>query len=103
MLTYPGSNLRLKKFNRSLRLAQDRALYVYLPALDWMKAAGYLELSAGSYECIPIANIAYRLTILSQTTMLLGFRNSIYMGAKVVETDEELLRFLVLYNFPLPA
>jgi hypothetical protein len=103
MQSYIEFNQRLKENNRRLWLERERARYTYLPTLDGMKAGGYTEMWVGTYECTAVNSLNHRLTILSQTSMLLAFRDEVYVGAQVVENDEELLRFLLKHNFPLPA
>ena len=84
-------------------LLQEQACYPYLPATGWMRRGGYIVVGAGAYEHTTANGIVHRLTVLSQTSKLLVFRDGTYLGAHTVRTDEEFLRVLAGFDFPLPV
>jgi hypothetical protein len=85
-----------------IRLTNERSLYAYLPTTAWMQRSGYMEEPVGAYKNARSNQPVYRLTMLSQTGMLLLFRDEEYVDARLVQNDEELMCFLALHDFPLP-
>jgi hypothetical protein len=85
-----------------IRLTNEKSRYAYLPATAWMQRSGYTEELVGAYKHACRNQPVYRLTMLSQTGMLLLFRDEKYVDAQLVQNDEELMRFLALHGFPLP-
>lgn len=84
---------------RAIRLAQERRRYAYLPSASLLETIGYNEMLIGTYE-LTEQGVHYRLTVLSQTSMLLGFQDSQYLAGQCVTNDEEFLRFLAEHEFP---
>jgi hypothetical protein len=52
------------------------------------------------YEGLASDGRLYKLTMLSQTSLMLAFEEGGYAGAQVVRNEEELVRFVSVLGFP---
>jgi hypothetical protein len=89
----------------SARLATaEQSQYEYLPNPSWMSRAGYLSPQTGLYLFAKYADlgIVHRISVLSQTTIVLLFRDEYFVASQSVTTDKQLVDFLLKHRFPAP-
>jgi hypothetical protein len=79
----------------------EEATFAYLPDAQWMRDAGYSNQLVGFYELEANGQV-YRLSLLSQTSRMILFKQGKMIASRIVTDDEQLLRLLTVHNFPLP-
>ena len=94
----------------ALLSALEEKQFVYLPDPDWMLLVGYATSILGTYrtatylEGEPFAgDLFYKVEVLSQTSLVLLFRNDRFVAAQPVTDDRQLTAFLTAHSFPAPA
>ncbi len=89
---------------RAELLAVEVAQYVYLPDSYLLLLVGYVSTELGVYQhaCYAEPATVYKIRVLSQTSMVLLFRDARFVAGKAVYSDEELAAFLLKYQFPAP-
>lgn len=81
----------------------EEAHFLYLPAADCMWLAGYDSVSLGLYLAKHgFLGAVHKVEILSQTAMVLLFREECFVAAQPVESDAQLIAFLQEHRFPIP-
>lgn len=92
-----GEHLRLFRLAQALK---ERQLFSYLPDLRLLQEAGYLEVAIGRYMQQVAGQALYRITVLSQSSLFLLYRDEHLVTATGVESHEDLIRLLITSAFP---
>jgi hypothetical protein len=102
-VSWEGYASRITLQERLLEL--EKSQYAYLPDASWMTKAGYISGELGTYLFAKYGEqgVVYKVRVLSQTSMVLLFREDYFLAGQLIESDEELAAFLQEHRFPAPA